>query len=702
MTTYLFTGATGFLGRHVLARLLDADPSAKVYALVRPGSLDRFAALVDALDAADRVHALPGDLTAPGLGIADGAIPPADHVVHLGAIYDLTVGDEQAATNVEGTRAIVELSIALGATLHHISSIAVAGDWAGDFDETSFDVGQGFPTPYHRTKYQAERLVRSAEGLRWRVYRPAVIVGDSTTGEIDKVDGPYYLFGLFALLGHLPAAVPMLTPDIGATNIVPVDYVSAAIVELIGRTADDPDNHTFHLVAPRPQSMREIYNAFADAAGAPRAVATLPAALVDPVLRPSIGAIRSLRDAALSTLRIPPAVVDNLAIPTRFVNEHTRAALGDAGPIVPEPSSYAAVLWRYWRDHLDHVRPHRDSGPTALADRHILITGASSGIGRSTALSVAAKGAVALVIARRRAELDEVVAEIVAAGGRARGYVCDITDDDQVRETIARVLADNGHVDMVVNNAGRSIRRSIHRSTDRMHDFERTMAVNYFGAVRIVLALLPHMRARGFGHIVNVSTASVQGSTPRFSGYVASKAALDGFTDVVAAETLHDGITFTTVHMPLVATPMIAPTGNLNAGPVATPEWAAAMVVRGLIERPQRIDDPLGTLGEWGSVFAPGLKTRLLSRFNRLYPDSAAARGARPDTSVPASPIGEPASSATSTGAADDPSTPTQSEPPRSTPNRSTPVDALLRVATPWAMPKPVRRLGRLLPGTHW
>ena len=697
MTTYLFTGATGFLGRHVLARLLDADPSAKVYALVRPGSLDRFAALVDALDAADRVHALPGDLTAPVLGIADGAIPPADHIVHLGAIYDLTVGDEQAATNVEGTRAIVELSIALGATLHHISSIAVAGDWAGDFDETSFDVGQGFPTPYHRTKYQAERLVRAAEGLRWRVYRPAVIVGDSTTGEIDKVDGPYYLFGLFALLGHLPAAIPMLAPGIGATNIVPVDYVSAAIVELIGRTADDPDNHTFHLVAPRPQSMREIYNAFADAAGAPRAVATLPAALVDPVLRPSIGAIRSLRDAALSTLRIPPVVVDNLAIPTRFVDEHTRATLGADGPTVPAPASYAAVLWRYWRDHLDPERPHTGAG--ALTDRHILITGASSGIGRATALSVAAKGAVALVIARRQAELDEVVAEIVAAGGRARGYVCDITDDDQVRETIARVLADNGHVDMVVNNAGRSIRRSIHRSTDRMHDFERTMAVNYFGAVRIVLALLPHMRERGFGHIVNVSTASVQGSTPRFSGYVASKAALDGFTDVVAAETLHDGITFTTVHMPLVATPMIAPTGNLNAGPVASPEWAAAMVVRGLIERPQRIDDPLGTLGEWGSVFAPGIKTRLLSRFNRLYPDSAAARGALPDSRDSAGPIGE--ISARPIGEIS--ARPVDEISARPVDEISArPVDALLRMATPWAMPKPVRRLGRLLPGTHW
>lgn len=329
--------------------------------------------------------------------------------------------------------------------------------------------------------------------------------------------------------------------------------------------------------------------------------------------------------------------------------------------------------------------------PVALADRHVLITGASSGIGRSTALSVAAKGALAVVIARREAALNEVVAEIGAEGGRAKGYVCDITDDDQVRDTIAQVLADNGHVDMVVNNAGRSIRRSIHRSTDRMHDFERTMAVNYFGAVRIVLALLPHMRERGFGHFVNVSTASVQSSTPRFSGYVASKAALDAFTDVVAAETLNDGITFTTVHMPLVATPMIAPTGNLNAGPIASPEWAAAMVVRGLIERPQRIDDPLGTIGEWGSMFAPGTKTRLLSRFNRLYPDSAAARG---------SDLGEP-EKYPSDGPANRQATAAATPTPTPTPTPWSPAD-VLKFAAPWAFPRPIRRIGRLIPGTHW
>lgn len=677
MSTYLFTGATGLLGKHVLRRLLDTDPSAKVHALVRPGSISRLEALIAELDAADRVHVLPGDLTEPGLGLDVAVVPPADHVVHLAAIYDLTVGEEQAATNIDGTRTVAELSRRIGATLHHVSSIAVAGDHRGDFDEDSFDVGQGFPTPYHRTKFEAERAVRETEGLRWRVYRPAVVVGDSTTGEIDKVDGPYYLFGLFSLLGRLPAKVPMLNPGLGSTSIVPVDYVSSAIVELITRTQDDPNNRVFHLVSPRPQSMREVYNAFAHASGAPRAVATIPGAVVNPLLRPSLSALRSARDTVLGALDIPGPVIENLATPTHFRSEQTCEALDGTGLQVPEIGTYADILWSYWRTNLDPDRAGRPSPDGPLVDRHVLITGASSGIGRHSAISVAGKGAVVLLLARRQAELDDVVAEIRGSGGRAHGYVCDLTDDEQVSATIDRILDDHGHVDMVVNNAGRSIRRSIYRSTDRMHDFERTMAVNYFGAVRVVLALLPHMRERGFGHFVNISTAGVQVQTPRFSGYIASKAALDGFTNVVAAETLHDGITFTTIHMPLVATPMITPTGDLNSGPISTPGRAAAIVVRALIERPKQIDDPFGTLGAWGSLIAPGLKDVVMSHYNRVYPDSPAARGAA--------------------GASAEEAAPTDRSP---APGGL--FDTVYSQVGRIGFPRPVRRAARLIPGAHW
>ncbi|MGI9206836.1 MAG: SDR family oxidoreductase, partial [Rhodococcus sp. (in: high G+C Gram-positive bacteria)] len=232
MATYLVTGGTGFLGRQVLARLLATRPDAEVHVLVRRGSVTKLEALADSLPGGARLHALIGDLTASELGLEPGTIPQADHILHLGAIYDLTAGDEQTVTNVDGTHAVIALARQLDATLHHVSSIAVAGDHRGTFTENDFDLGQHFPTPYHRTKFEAEKAVRGSD-MRWRTYRPSAIVGDSVTGAIDKIDGPYFFFPALARLGALPSGLPLVVPDLVDTNLVPVDYVAAAIVELV-------------------------------------------------------------------------------------------------------------------------------------------------------------------------------------------------------------------------------------------------------------------------------------------------------------------------------------------------------------------------------------------------------------------------------------------------------------------------------------
>jgi NAD(P)-dependent dehydrogenase (short-subunit alcohol dehydrogenase family) len=180
---------------------------------------------------------------------------------------------------------------------------------------------------------------------------------------------------------------------------------------------------------------------------------------------------------------------------------------------------------------------------------------------------------------------------------------------------------------MLVNNAGRSIRRSVALSYDRFHDYERTIQLNYLGAVKLILGLLPHMRERGFGHIVNVSSIGVQTNPPRFSAYVASKAALDAFTRVVSSEVIGDGVTFTTIHMPLVRTPMIAPTKMYNSFPAASPEQAADLVCRALRSKPKRIDTRMGTVGEVSYALAPRAVDRILHLAYRVFPDSAAARG---------------------------------------------------------------------------
>ena len=303
------------------------------------------------------------------------------------------------------------------------------------------------------------------------------------------------------------------------------------------------------------------------------------------------------------------------------------------GITVPEFSSYAPKLWRYWAEHLDPDRARRDDPAGPLVGKHVIITGASSGIGRASAIAVAERGATVFALARNAEALDDLVAEIREVGGDAHAFTCDVTDSASVEHTVKDILGRFGHVDYLVNNAGRSIRRSISASTDRLHDYERVMAVNYFGSVRMVLALLPHWRERRFGHVVNVSSAGVQASSPKYSAYIPSKAALDAFAEVVGTETLSDHITFTNIHMPLVKTPMIAPSRRLNPIPPITAEHAAAMVVRGLVEKPARIDTPMGTLADVGMYFTPKLSRRVLHQLYLGYPDSAAARGVDADDS---------------------------------------------------------------------
>jgi thioester reductase-like protein/short-subunit dehydrogenase len=671
---YVVTGGTGFIGRRVVSRLLAAGPDAEVWVLVRRSSLGRFERL--AADWGDSAKPLVGELTEPGLGLTDDAIAElgaVDHVVHCAAIYDITVAEpEQRAANVEGTKAVIDLARRLDATLHHVSSIAVAGDFRGEYTEADFDIGQQLPTPYHQTKFEAELLVRSTSGLRYRIYRPAVVVGDSRTGEMDKIDGPYYFFGMLAKLAVLPRLTPIMLPDTGRTNIVPVDYVADALVALMhGDGSPSWDGRTFHLTSPKTIGLRGIYRGVAATAGLPPLRGSLPRSVAAPVLNVR-GRPRLWRNMVATQLGIPGEVLDVVDLAPTFVSEQTQEALRGTGITVPEFGSYAPALWRYWAEHLDPDRARRDDPAGALVGRHVIITGASSGIGRASAIAVAERGGCVFALARNGDALDDLVAEIRANGGQAYAFTCDITDSGSVEHTVKDILGRFGHVDYLVNNAGRSIRRSVVNQTDRLHDYERVMAVNYFGAVRMVLALLPHWRERRFGHVVNVSSAGVQAHSPKYSAYLPTKAALDAFSEVVATETLSDHVTFTNIHMPLVATPMIKPSRRLNPVPPITAEHAAAMVVRGLIDKPSRIDTPLGTLSEAGHYFTPRLSRRILHQVYLGYPDSAAARGETGPESV----------------------TDQQSSRQPRPPARA----AVPRVRVPGA----VKRLVRLVPGVHW
>jgi NAD(P)-dependent dehydrogenase (short-subunit alcohol dehydrogenase family) len=269
-----------------------------------------------------------------------------------------------------------------------------------------------------------------------------------------------------------------------------------------------------------------------------------------------------------------------------------------------------------------------------LAGRTVLVTGASSGVGEATAKAVAARGGVVLCVARRQAELDRVVREIEEAGGTASGYVCDLTDAGATDALVRLVLSEHDHVDMLVNNAGRSIRRSLELSYDRMHDFERTMAINYFGPVRLTLGVLPRMREQRFGHVVNIVTWGVQLKAPKFSAYIASKTALDTFSRIAGRETWFDNVTFTNLRLDLVRTDMIEATDAYRNAPAKTPEEAALLVVRALEDRPLTISTAAGRVGELLNLLAPRLMDAGMALVAARVPDSRAARAHVEDQAV--------------------------------------------------------------------
>jgi short-subunit dehydrogenase len=271
---------------------------------------------------------------------------------------------------------------------------------------------------------------------------------------------------------------------------------------------------------------------------------------------------------------------------------------------------------------------------TVVTGRTVMITGASSGIGKAAAIEVGKAGGTMLLVARSEDKLEQVKRQIEALGGTAYVHPCDLTDLDDIDRMADDVLSEHGTVDVLVNNAGKSIRRSVNRAYDRFHDYQRTMQLNYFAPVKLILKLLPVMRERGHGHIVNVSTIGLQVNTPRFSAYVASKAALDAFARSIGSEIINDGVHVTTVYMPLVRTPMIAPTKMYNNFPTLSPEEAGHMLAEAIRKRPKRMATALGNLGQLSYAVAPGAQDLVVNRAYQLFPEGDkkdAAKEATPE-----------------------------------------------------------------------
>src|ERR1700736_5336841 len=367
---YFVTGATGFIGRRLVERLLEKRQG-KVYVLVRESSISRIDDLIDRWSvsvgpsAKDRIEPVVGDLRKPLLGVEQERVAElrgkVNHFFHLAAVYDMTAPAElNTAVNVGGTTHAVELARALDAKrLHHVSSIAVAGEYAGVFAEDMFEEGQKLPSPYHRTKYESERIVREQPYVPWRVYRPGIVVGDSQTGEMDKIDGPYYFFKAIQRMRHLlPEWIPLVGLDLGLTNVVPVDWVAAALEHI----AHEPglDGRAFHLTDPRPQRVDDLLNELAAAAHAPRFALSIDKRLLDQLpkwpltLTAQLPPWRQLRNLALRNLGIPLEVVSHMELKPRFdTTEAARALAGSPLEQPPPLNDYLKLLWDYWEREMD-------------------------------------------------------------------------------------------------------------------------------------------------------------------------------------------------------------------------------------------------------------------------------------------------------------------------------------------------------------
>ena len=634
---YFITGATGFIGKRLVKKLL-ARKGSIVHFLIREESRDKIPALLEYWDATtSRAVPVYGDLRASGLGVSkedmQALAKNIDHFFHLAAIYDLKAGaQEQMAVNIEGTRNAVVFANEIGAgCLHHVSSIAAAGLFEGIFREDMFEEAENLDHPYFASKHESEKIVRNECTGAFRIYRPGMVIGDSRTGEMDKIDGPYYFFKLIQRVRRLlPPWVPIIGLEGGRINIVPVDYVVDAMDYIAHRPG--LDGKCYHLTDPEPMRVGDVLNTFARAAHAPTIGVRVNAALLGFVPKSlskglmSLTPVRRIRSAVMSDLDLPDDMLQFINYPTRFDNRDAAAVLRGSGISCPRLEDYAYRIWDYWERHLDPDLAIDRTLRGQVAGKVVLVTGGSSGIGLAAAHKLAEAGAVTIICGRDKGKLESAKREINDRGFDVITYAVDVADMEDCDRFVRLLVENHGGVDVLVNNAGRSIRRGVESSYDRFHDFERTMQLNYFGALRLTMGLLPKMVERKSGHVINISSIGVLTNAPRFSAYVASKAALDAWTRCAASEFADMNIKFTTINMPLVRTPMIAPTEIYRNVPTLSPEDAADLIAQAIVHKPVRIATRLGILGQVLHALMPRVSQIIMNTSFRMFPDSDAAR----------------------------------------------------------------------------
>tara|TARA_R110001592_G_scaffold61350_4_gene186951 strand:- start:7159 stop:9162 length:2004 start_codon:yes stop_codon:yes gene_type:complete len=643
MTRSLITGATGFLGKYLVEALLKMNQELTL--LVRNPESTSIKQLVEQWQGSrneSSIKLLKFDLTIENLVLDDHCLlKDFDHVYHLAAIYDLSSSkSDMLNTNVEGTRRLLSrLSRdAFKGCFHFVSSIAVAGNYEGRFDELMFDEGQVHTHAYHLSKYQSEELVREQKLLNdfsVRIYRPSAIVGHSITGHIDKIDGPYYLFLVISAIKRwLPSKVPLVLPKTKVTiDIVPVDYVvnSLVFISQLPENALPEGQFCFHLSDPNTPSLSDVFATVLSVSDGPSIGLSVPVdnaskfvfAKQFKMIR-NLQAVHIIKREILKSLDIPEHIFEALMPKLDFEAQKTLSILKGQAISPPEFKLYAGGLWEYYRKNLDPEKNRLKQAKKIFNNKRILITGGSSGIGYESAKMAYSFGAKVILVARDEDKLKRCQLDIKQSGndsGSIDIFSCDLSDLESCDELVQKIKSTYGTVDILFSNAGRSIRRSISKSQGRFHDLERTMQLNYFGAARLILGLLPGMIEQGGGQVIHSSSMGTISATPRFGPYMASKIALDTLMDSMAAEFANKNIIFSVIKFPLVQTPMVAPTSEFKNSKLTSPEKAAMMFVDAVIDK-SRVNIPAtGKLLGLASFLSPNFITQLYSYGYQIWPD---------------------------------------------------------------------------------
>ena len=603
---FFLTGASGFLGKYLLELLCKDQDVKTIYLLLQDKSrLDYIEQhLLNKNIQMKKIVFIQGDITKKNLDITENKfnllLGNIDKIYHLAALYDLNANSKKLdLINHQGTKNTLEFAQKIKAkSFDYISSIAVAGNFSGKFFENDNLKKPKTKNAYYESKYKAELHIHNNCNIVYKIFRPGIIVGSSIDGYIEKVDGIYYIFNLLSeLKKNLPAWFSLACPEGGILNLVPVDYVAKAIHKI---SKSQTKNDIFHITDSAPYSFGQIIELLLQEQNSPKINFTIKNSFLNFLPKGFLSFLKNnyflskIYSVLLEYYKIPKSSLEFINYKTFFDNKNSQKILNKESINCPNLKSYIDVLYQYWDKNKNIENQKEQALVTEIKNKHIVLTGATSGIGLETLKALSCYNINLTVIARDLVKLDKKITDIKNIKANIYKIKADFTDERQIKKAITKSITKFKNVDIIINNAGFSIRRDILKSNNDLENYKKLMQINYFAPLSLILSALDSMKQQNSGHIINISSIGVLTKAPKFSGYIAAKSALENFSYAADAELDKHNIKFTNINMPLVATPMINPVKIYKDIPTISSIDAKDLIMEAIIKKPKRIATKIG------------------------------------------------------------------------------------------------------------